>query len=113
MNNFQLTKNFNLREFESPDTHEVKISNELVTKLQAVRNEINCPIYITSGYRTPEHNAKVGGHEHSRHMKGLAVDVTVQDFPFIDFKAMCLMFGFERVITYHDKNFLHIQIKRG
>lgn len=36
-------------------------------------------IYITSGYRCPEHNKKVGGAGNSAHVKGMALDITVTD----------------------------------
>lgn len=36
---------------------------------------------ITSGYRSPEHNREVGGAQRSKHMRGLAVDATVNGQP--------------------------------
>ena len=36
-------------------------------------------IYITSGYRCPKHNRKVGGARNSTHMRGLACDFVVKD----------------------------------
>jgi len=113
MNNFQISKNFNLREFESPDTGEVKISSELVEKLQKLRDRINVPIYVNSGYRTHERNRSVNGHPNSRHMEGLAVDVSVLNFSFDRFFHYCLQAGFEKVLIYEEKRFLHLQIKRG
>jgi hypothetical protein len=38
------------------------------------------PIFITSGYRSPEVNKKVGGSKNSAHMSGLAVDFSCSDF---------------------------------
>lgn len=35
------------------------------------------PFYVTSGYRTPEHNAEVGGSATSDHPNGLAADFKV------------------------------------
>ena len=36
------------------------------------------PISVNSWYRTPEYNAQVGGKKASQHMRGNAVDFTVQ-----------------------------------
>jgi len=44
------------------------------TKMQKIRDAINLPIDITSGYRTPEVNKAVKGSPSSRHMQGLACD---------------------------------------
>jgi len=44
------------------------------TKMQKIRDAINLPINITSGYRTPEVNKAVKGSRSSRHMQGLACD---------------------------------------
>lgn len=43
--------------------------------LQPMREAYGKPIIITSGYRCPELNAKVGGSKASQHMKGQAVDI--------------------------------------
>jgi len=36
------------------------------------------PISVVSGYRSPEHNAAVGGAAHSQHMEGRAADIRVE-----------------------------------
>ena len=76
-NHFQLTRNFNLREFEQHDTGEVMIQPTLIYRLQELRSLIAAPIHITSGYRDPTHNAEVGGVPNSKHLLGAAVDLTV------------------------------------
>lgn len=78
----QLTKNFHIDEFKSKDgaqTPEDVKQNllELAQNLQKVRDLIDEPIYINSGYRSPEHNAKVGGVKGSYHTKGMASDIKV------------------------------------
>jgi uncharacterized protein YcbK (DUF882 family) len=79
----QITKNFNLNEFNSkcgrPMPANVRANIiELIKNLQVLRDEVNRPISITSGYRSPEHNAKVKGAKNSQHIYGLAVDLKVQ-----------------------------------
>ena len=80
MNN-QLTTNFNLAEFACKDGTPVPndlIPNvELLAKnLQVLRDHLGEPIHINSGYRSPAHNAKVGGKKNSYHMKAMAADIT-------------------------------------
>lgn len=39
------------------------------------RADFGEPIYINSGYRSPEHNRKIGGAPNSFHVKGQAADI--------------------------------------
>lgn len=76
-----LTTNFNLAEFACKDGTPVPadlIPNvELLAKnLQVLRDHLGEPIHINSGYRSPAHNAKVGGKKNSYHMKAMAADIT-------------------------------------
>ena len=78
----QLTRNFNLSEFNTrnaPLTREIT-ANILVlaVQLQALRDHVNLPIKITSGYRSPKHNASIGGAKNSQHITGKAADIKVQ-----------------------------------
>ena len=38
--------------------------------LEEIRADFGEPIYINSGYRSPEHNRKIGGAPNSFHVKG-------------------------------------------
>jgi len=77
----QLTKNFNLSEFNKHNfaLNETVLRNiqALANNLQILRDEVKKPIKITSGYRSPEHNAKVGGVKSSRHITGEAADFKI------------------------------------
>lgn len=44
---------------------------------QPIRNHFKVPIHISSGYRSKELNAKVGGSSTSDHSKGMAIDIDV------------------------------------
>ena len=77
-----MTKNFSKSEFESKCGREmpkevyhnvVKVANQL----QYLRGEIGKPIKVNSAYRSPEHNAKVGGVPKSQHLLGKAADIVV------------------------------------
>ena len=46
-------------------------------KMQQIRDAIDMPIFITSGYRSQLVNTKIGGSPTSKHMQGLACDFNV------------------------------------
>jgi zinc D-Ala-D-Ala carboxypeptidase len=48
---------------------------EIMWRLDAIRWMIGMPLVVTSGFRTEEHNAEVGGVDSSAHADGYAVDV--------------------------------------
>lgn len=56
---------------------------ELVDILDELREHFG-PVIINSGYRCPEHNAKIGGAKASRHVVGDAVDIVVDGVKTID-----------------------------
>ena len=77
----QLTKNFKKSEFDSKDGSEMPkdvLENiQLLAKyVQLIRNEVNVPLTINSGYRSSSHNAKVGGVKNSYHVQGKASDLS-------------------------------------
>jgi uncharacterized protein YcbK (DUF882 family) len=79
----QLTTNFNLSEFAckdgTPVPDELKPNVQaLAEQLQTLRDYLNEPIHINSGYRTPVYNKKIGGKTNSYHMKAMAADITVK-----------------------------------
>lgn len=77
--NVKITNHFKVKEFACKDGSPIVFIDEyLVTLLEILRQTINKPIIITSGYRTPEHNKKVGGAKYSYHMRGCATDIIVK-----------------------------------
>jgi zinc D-Ala-D-Ala carboxypeptidase len=42
---------------------------------QPVRDHLRVPLYVSSGYRSPELNAAIGGSKSSQHMLGQALDI--------------------------------------
>ncbi len=45
--------------------------------LEPLRMSLNKPVIVTSGYRCPRLNAKIGGSKTSQHMQGEAADIYV------------------------------------
>ena len=77
--NIKLTKHFKVKEFACKDNSPVVFIDEyLYTILDVLRNKLEKPVIITSGYRTPEWNEKAGGAKYSYHMRGMAADIRVE-----------------------------------
>lgn len=49
---------------------------QTAARMDEIREGLGSPIIVTSGYRSPEVNASVGGSRTSAHCHGLAVDFT-------------------------------------
>lgn len=78
----QLTKNFSAQEFKCKDGSGVPIALKanlvkLAVNLQVLRDYVKVPISITSGYRSPAHNKKIGGAKFSQHINATAADIKV------------------------------------
>ena len=79
----KLTDNFSTEEFDSKDGKKmpVKVFNNikvLANQLQVIRDYLDRPIKINSGYRSPAHNKRIGGVRNSQHVKGKASDIVVK-----------------------------------
>jgi uncharacterized protein YcbK (DUF882 family) len=72
-----LSEHFSAHEFRCKDGSEHPIDPQLVAMLERVREHFDAPVHIVSGYRSPAHNAKVGGAKSSYHTKGMAADIMV------------------------------------
>lgn len=76
--NVKLGRYFKVREFSCKDGSQVVfIEDHLYTVLDILRHKLGKPVIITSGYRTPEWNAKCNGAKYSYHMRGMAADIRV------------------------------------
>lgn len=113
INDFQLTKNFKLSEFQSPDTGEVKLDSGLVAKLQQLRDQVGKPVTVTSGYRTPEHNSAVGGAAHSYHIQGLAADVVIRGMTSAQIAEIAKRVGFTGIGIYPTRGHCHVDVRPG
>lgn len=75
----RLSENFRVREFRSRDgADKILVDEKLVLLLQKMRDKFGI-INISSAYRTPAYNKKVGGVSSSQHLYGLAADITLSD----------------------------------
>lgn len=78
-----LSKNFSRSEFACKGTnccgHSAPVHPELISALQDLRDQLNLPLSITSGFRCNRHNESVGGAVQSFHTLGMAADVSCPD----------------------------------
>ncbi len=116
MNDFQITDNFNLREFSCKGADcchgIVKIDSRLVKILQVLRDHIGTPIYIVSGYRCKEHNTAVGGAPRSQHMDGRAADIA-GDFDLEYVAELAGRMGISGIGIYKASGFVHLDTRDG
>lgn len=79
--NEKLSENFNVSEFACKGSGcctSLLLDEKLVEYLQQIRDHFGKEVTINSGYRCSTHNKRVGGVSASRHMKGMAADISVK-----------------------------------
>ena len=102
-------KYFNHKEFDcpgKPGTGEL-MDSEFLQKLDQAREIYGKSMRVNSGYRTKEHNAKIGGVKNSSHLRGLAADISCKSSS--DRFAMLNAFmqaGFKRIGVAN--SFIHV-----
>ena len=115
----KLTQFFNYCEFRITNETDTSIKENIkklvVNVMDKIRANYGMPIYITSGYRTPEQNKKVGGVANSQHLYGEACDFTGRDFKRLlriinelDDKGLL---NYDQLIIYRKRQFIHISYR--
>tara|TARA_S200002703_G_C3671316_1_gene206106 strand:+ start:206 stop:556 length:351 start_codon:yes stop_codon:yes gene_type:complete len=99
---------FTLDEFDCPSLPNSgkNMDSSFLAKLEQARENAGIPFKITSGYRTKEHNAEVGGVPNSSHLIGVAADIAVSGGAdrYIILSAL-IKAGFKRIGVA--KTFIH------
>lgn len=107
----KLTDHFHLKEFRCTHCGKVEVSYVIPYLLEKTRLWAGSPIIITSGYRCPEYNERIGGVPDSLHTTGRAVDIispghTSQQLAVLAFRA-----GFYTCIYYPKQGHTHCQLR--
>ena len=115
-----LSKNFCSEEFNCHDGTSVPqdLMRNIITlanNIQIIRNEINKPIRINSGFRTISYNSQVGGSPHSQHLQGKAGDLSVDNMRPLQLHDLIERLILEDKILQGGlglyKNFVHYDIR--
>ncbi len=112
--NERLSANFKVNEFQCHDgTEKILIDTDLVALLQKIRDHFGKAVEITSGYRTPSYNAKVGSSSTSYHVRGQAADITVKGIHpvIVGMYAETINAGGIGVYSYADGGFVHVDTR--
>ncbi len=82
--------------------------------LQPIRNKLNKPMIITSGYRNPVVNRLAGGVNNSQHTQGQAVDFTVNGLTPAQIIEIIKKSGikFDQLINEYNR-WVHISFNKG
>ncbi len=111
----KLSKNFTLGEFRPKDSSYtgVRVHPDLVAKLEEIRERAGGPIQITSSYRPPAYNRKVGGVSNSTHIDGLAADIYSANLSTSQLCRICddVIGASGGVGYYPDQGFVHIDVR--
>lgn len=115
--NVSLSTNFKVSEFACKGgtcCSTVLIDDKLVEYLQKIRDHFGKTITITSAYRCPTHNSRVGGASGSRHTKGHAADIVVQGVAPAEVAKYAESIGILGIGLYEtakDGHFVHIDTR--
>ncbi len=110
----RLSPHFKVKELASRDgARPVVLDPRLPVVLEAIRSLAGKPLHINSGYRSPSHNAKVGGNPRSRHMYGQAADVRCPGLTPDELGRLAeqVMPDWGGIGVYAKKGFVHVDVR--
>ena len=104
-------EHFKPRELACTQTGELAITVDLMEALERIRRWVDHPLVVTSGYRSPEFNATLGGHP--AHPMGIAVDLALRGKLAYQVLAAAPQFEFTGIgVSQHRARgrFLHLDV---
>lgn len=83
------------------DAHILNLVSLCSTILQPLRDKVKKPLVVSSGFRSPSVNRRIGGSKSSQHTKGQAADFTIPGMSVADTVALIRRMGlpFDQLIN--------------
>lgn len=102
--------NFSPAEIACRGSGSLRINEEALHKLQALRDRLGKPLIVRSAYRSPAHNRAVGGATRSKHLDGAAFDIAMANHDPLAFEAAAREVGFLGFGFYPRSGFIHVDL---
>mgnify|MGYP003112398203 CR=1 FL=1 len=104
-------KYFTRDEFKCSHTGENEIDDELIKRLDELREACGFPFVITSGYRSPKHPIENKKIKPGTHGQGIAADIAVTDSVRRRRVVHCaILLGFKGIGVA--KDFVHVDLRK-
>ena len=103
-------KNFSPAEIACRGSGSLRIHEEALDKLQALRDRLGKPLIVRSAYRSQAHNRAVGGAARSKHLDGTAFDIAMGNHDPVAFEAAAREVGFLGFGFYPRSEFIHVDL---
>lgn len=103
-------KHFSPAEIACRGTGSIRVHEEALDRLQALRDRLGKPLIVRSAYRSPQHNRAIGGAPRSKHMDGTAFDIAMANHDPVAFEAAARAVGFLGFGYYPRSGFMHIDL---
>ncbi len=109
--NWRWGRYFQPREIACRGDDSLLVDSKALDILYKARSMVGQPFVITSAYRSPLHNARVGGAPKSAHKLGIAFDIRLAGHDRNILLDCCRAAGFGSFGFY--KTFLHVDTRQG
>lgn len=95
-----LAPSFSREELHCSHCGALEIQSQSLQRLQHMRDILNEPLRVNSGYRCPAHNKAVGGAPKSQHVEGKAFDIRCHPEQRFRYIKAAMEAGFTYIIIY-------------
>lgn len=124
----QLSEHFHLSEFVRSDTARAmgwdnvpppeavrRLHMLCLRVLEPVRQRIDAPLVVSSGYRSTKLNLAIGGSPTSQHIKGEAADIYTGAMDAADLHSLIIatVSEFDQIYLHRKNNFVHVSYRVG